>query len=926
MSVPVRDPQVGLRGRDRELAALERVLAQARSGSSAVLVLRGEAGIGKTALLDFAERRAAGFRTVGVAGIESEMELPFAGLHQLCAPLLGRLQRLPAPQRDALSVAFALQEGQAPNRFLVGLAVLGLLAGAAEDRPLVCLVDDAQWLDDGSRQVLAFAARRLMAEPVALIFALRDSHGDHELDGLPELIVGGLSEPDARALLTSAVRAPLDPLVRDRIVAEAHGNPMALLNLPRTPAELAGGFWLAGRRPLASRLENAFYQRFRSLPQDSRRLLLTAAAEPTGDASLLRRAIGLQEIPPDAAAPAETARLVELGTRVRFSHPLVRSAIYHRTSAPDHRAAHRALAEATDPGLDPDRRAWHRAHAASGPDESIALDLERSAGRAEARGGAAAQASFLQAAAELTPDPARRVTRALAAAQAHIDAGGADQARNLLAAAEAGPLDDLQRAQLERLRARLVFSQVRGSQAPRLLLDAAHRLAPLDAALARDTLLEAAGAAIYAGRLSEGPGQREVAEAARAGPPPPTPPRPVDVLLDSIVSRIIDGCPAGVHALRRAQHAVQQEHRPAAADADIRRLWLACRLTPEPLATELWDDDAWFELSTSAVTLAREAGALAVLPMALSYQACFQVHAGELDTAAALIDEATAISEAVGGVPMMYASLVLAAWRGRESEALDLIGTTVEEVRARGEGRSLALAEYATALLYNGLGRYDAALAAAMRACRYEDLGFFGWALAELIEAAARSGQPETAAAPLGMLTEHTRAGGTAWALGVGACSRALLSDDEAADALYQEAIEHLGHCRITVHLARARLLYGEWLRRRNRRQESRRQLGPAYEVFSCIRADGFAERARRELLATGETVRKRTAGALDELTSQESQIAGLARDGNTNAEIAAQLFISPRTVEWHLGNVFTKLGVSSRRHLRTVLSSPQQP
>ncbi|MEU9477885.1 AAA family ATPase [Streptomyces sp. NPDC048191] len=926
MSVPVTHPQVGLRGRDRERAVLEGVLAQARSGSSAVLVLRGEAGIGKTALLDHAGHTAVGFRTVGVTGVESEMELPFAGLHQLCAPLLGGLRRLPAPQHDALSVAFALREGKAPNRFLVGLAVLGLLAGAAEDRPLLCLVDDAQWLDEASRQVLAFAARRLMAEPVALIFAVRDAPGDHEPAGLPELVVEGLSEPDARALLASTLRAPLDPLVRDRIVAEAHGNPMALLHLPRVPAELAGGFWLASGRPLASCLENAFYQQFRSLPGDSRRLLLTAAADPTGDACLLRRAAALQGIPPDAAAPAEAAGLVEFGTSVRFHHPLVRSAVYHRTSAPDRRAAHRALTEATDPGLDPDRRAWHRAHAAASPDESVALDLERSAGRARSRGGVAAEASFLQGAAELTPDPARRAIRALAAAQAHIDAGGADQADNLLAVAEAGPLDDLQRARLERLRARLVFSQVRGSEAPRLLLDAAHRLAPLDAALARDTLLEAAGAAIYAGRLSEGPGQREVAEAVRAGPPPPTPPRTVDVLLDSVAGRIIDGYPAGIEALRRAQHAVRQEQKPAAAEADMRWLWLACRVTPEPLAPELWDDDAWYELGTGAVALAREAGALAVLPMALSYQACFQVHAGELDTAAALIDEATAISQAVGGVPMMYASLVLAAWRGRESRALDLISTTVEEVRARGEGRSLALAEYATALLYNGLGRYDDALSAALRACRFEDLGFYGWALTELIEAAVRSGRPETAVAPLATLTERTRAGGTPWALGVGACSQALMSDDRAADALYREAVEHLGRCRITVHLARARLLYGEWLRRRNRRQESRAQLGPAYELFNRSGAEAFAERARRELLATGETVRKRTVGVLDELTSQESQIARLAGDGNTNGEIAAQLFISPRTVEWHLGNVFAKLGVSSRRHLRTVLSSPRQP
>lgn len=926
MGVPAGAAQVALRGRGQELAALEGVLATARAGSSAVLVLRGEAGIGKTALLDYAADLAVGFRTVGVAGIESEMELPFAGLHQLCAPMLGRLHELPGPQRNALSVAFGLREGDAPNRFLVGLAVLSLLAGAPEDQPLACLVDDAQWLDDGSRQVLAFVARRLTAEPVALVFALREPDDSRELAGLPELMVEGLGEPDARALLASAVRVPLDPLVRDRIVAEAHGNPMALLQVTHAlaPAELAGGFGLPGRRSVASCIETAFHRQFRSLPQDSRRLLLTAAAEPTGDVDLLWRAADLQGIPADAAAPAEAAGLVEFGTRVRFRHSLVRSAVYRRTSAPDRRAAHRALAEATDPRLDSDRRAWHRAHAATRPDESVAVALERSADRAQGRGGAAAAASFLRRAAELTPDPAHRVTRALAAAQAEIDAGGADHAHNLLVSAEAGPLDDLQRAGLERLRARLAFSQLRGSDAPRLLLDAAHRLAPLDTALARDTLLEAVGAALFAGRLSAGPGQREVAEAARAGPPPSMPPRMVDILLDSMADLIIDGHAASVDALRRALHAVRQEQRSGSTDADRHWLWLAFRVTPEPLAAELWDDDAWHELATGAVGIAREAGALSVLPMVLTYQAYCHVHAGEFDTAAALIDEATAISEAAGGVPMMYTSLVLAAWRGQESQARGLIETTIEEVRARGEGRVLSLAEYATAVLHNGLGRYEDALAAATRACQYEDPGFFGWALAELIEAAARSGQPAAAASALEKLTERTHTSGTEWALGTEACSRALLSDGEAADALYRKGIEHLGRCRVAVQLFRARLLYGEWLRRQNRRQESRAQLRSAYEAFSRVGAGAFAERARRELLATGETVRKRTVGADAELTGQEAQIAGLARDGHTNSEIAAQLFISPRTVEWHLGNVFTKLGVSSRRHLRSVLSPPQ--
>jgi DNA-binding CsgD family transcriptional regulator len=919
MHVSPGDTRVGLLGRDRELAALDRVLATARAGSSAVLVLRGEAGIGKTALLDYAAGRAVGFRTVGVFGIEAEMELPFASLHQLCAPLLGGLQELPEPQRHALSVAFGLREGEAPDRFLLGLAVLGLLAAAARDRPLACLLDDAHWLDEGSLQVLGFVARRLMADSTALLFALREPCDDRALAGLPDMTVHGLGEPDARALLASAVRAPLDPLVRDRIIAEAHGNPMALLHLPRAPAELAGGFWLPGRRPLDSRIEDAFQQQCRSLPPDSARLVLTAAAEPTGDVSLLWRAAGLQQIPPHAAAPAEAAGLVELGARVRFHHPLVRSAVYRGASAPERRAVHRALADATDPRLDPDRRAWHRAHAAPRPDEGTADDLERSAGRARARGGAAAAAAFLGRAADLTPDPARRAPRTLAAAQAAIDAGGIDQARTLLAAAEAGPLDDLQRAQLERLRARLVFARLRDRDAPRLLLEAARRLAPLDAALARDTLLEAVGAALFAGRLSTGGGQREVADAVRAGPPPPSPPRMIDVLLDGMVSRLLDGYAAGVAPLRHALDVTRREQASGTTPADRHWLWLAFRVIPEPIAPELWDDEEWYEMAAGAVRIAREAGALAVLPMALTYEACAHVLAGEFGTAAAQIDEATQISEAVGGTPMMYTSLMLAAWRGREPQALELIESTAAEVRARGEGRSLGIAEYSKALLYNGAGRYDDALSAANRACAYEDLGFYGWALAELVEAAVRSGQPRTAAAALDQLSERTRASGTAWALGTEACSRALLSDGRAADSLYQEAIEHLGHCRIAVQLARARLLYGEWLRRQSRRRDSRDQLRCAFEAFSRFGADGFAERARKELLATGETARRRTVGTGTELTGQEAQIASLARDGHTNQEIAAQLFISPRTVEWHLGNVFAKLGVSSRRQLRSV-------
>lgn len=929
MGASAAGTRAGLRGRNRELARLDQALADARAGVSAVLVLRGEPGIGKTALLEYVAAHAAGFRTTGVMGVESEMSLPYASLHQLCAPLLGKLPLLPEPQREALSAALGLRQGPTPNRFLVGLAVLSLLTQAAEDQPLACLVDDAQCFDEESLQAIAFVARRLAAEHIAMIFTLRSPGGDGELTDLPGMTLGGLHDTDARALLASAVPVTLDPRICDRIVAEAHGNPMALLLLPRliSPADLAGGLWPTGRRPVAETIESAFHQRFQQLPPDSRRLLLTAAADPTADAGLLWRAAERQHIPTGAAAPAEAAGLVEFDTTVRFQHPLARSAIYQRAPAPDRRAAHQALAEATDPHADPDRKAWHHAQAAARPDEALAAALEDCAVRAQDRGGAAAAAAFLRRSTQLTPDPARRADRALAAAQAGIDSGGLSQAHDMLAAAARGPGDEARQARLDRLRARLAFTQRRGADAPRLLLDAARRLAPLDAALARDTLLEAFGAALYAGRLHTGPDQPEIARAARSAPPPPaTPPRSVDVLLDALTDLTLDGYPATTGRLRQAMHTVQREQRAATPGADQRWMWLACPVTPEPLAPELWDDEAWHELATGAVRLARDAGALGVLPMALSYEACYRIHAGDLATAASLSEEAAAISTAIGSEPMVYASLLLAAWQGRESRTLRLVDAARTEALTRGEGRALSVADYATAVLYNGLGRYDAALTTATRACQYEDLGLFGWALVELIEAATRSGQPEAAAAALDRLAERTQAAATPWALGIEARARALLGSGDEADDQYRQSIRHLSRCRITVDLARTRLLYGEWLRRRHRLAQSREQLRCAHETLSRIGADAFADRARTELLATGETVRKRDTSAISELTGQEAQIARLARDGRTNLEIAAHLFISPRTVEWHLSKVFAKLGITSRRQLRAAFSAAAPP
>jgi DNA-binding CsgD family transcriptional regulator len=915
-------PRRRLRGRRSECRALDRLVADTEAGRSRVLVLRGEAGVGKSALLEYLAGRAAGCQVVRATGVESEMELAFAGLHQLCAPMMGHLDRLPGPQRDALSVAFGLTTGRAPDRFLIGLAVLSLLADVAEEQPLACVVDDAQWLDQVSAQTLAFVARRLLAERVALVFAVREPALDPggPLPGLPELVVRGLRDGDARALLDSVIHGRLDDRVRDRIVAETRGNPLALLELPRglTAAELAGGFGRPDARPLASQIEQSFIRRIGSLPVATQRLLLAAAAEPVGDLALLRRVAERLAIGSDAVVAAEATGLIEFGARVRFRHPLVRSAAYRAADPAERQDVHRALAEETDPEADPDRRAWHRAHAAVEPDEAVADELERSADRARARGGVAAAAAFLKRATELTPDPADRGTRALAAAQATFEAGSSEAASELFAAAELGPLDELQRARLARLRAQVVFTRHRGRDAVPLLVDAADRLERLGDEQAREAYLESLGAAVFAGRLLGQNGLREVAEAARAAPPASRPPRLIDALLDGVVARFTEGYVAAAPVLGRALQAFRQNS--GRNEDDIMRwYWLAWLV-----AGDMWDDETWHELATRAVRLAREAGALSVLPLALTHRAAVHLHAGEFAAAAELVEECDAITEVTGHASMRYTKLSLIAWRGEAPAASVPFQSDVQDGIARGEGRAIGASDYLRAVLYNGLGRYQDALASGKRACEYDDLGVVGFALVELVEAGVRGGALEVAGAALRRLEERTDASGTDWAAGVMARSAALLSDGRAAESLYREAIARLERSRIAVHLARAHLVYGEWLRRENRRVDAREQLRTAHEMLQRFGASGFAERARRELQATGETVRKRTIEVRDGLTAQEAQIARLAGDGLTNPEIGAELFISPRTVEWHLRKVYTKLNVNSRNKLRTALSPAQ--
>ena len=906
----------GLRGRRPECKALDRLLATARKDRSGVVVVRGEAGVGKTALLEYLAERADGFRIARAVGIESEMELAYAGLHQLCAPLLDGLEDLPAPQRDALSTAFGISAGDPPDRFLVGLAALSLVSEAAEEKPLLCIVDDAQWLDRVSAQTLAFVGRRLLAERIVLAFGLREPCDERELAGLPDLLITGLGDDDARALLDSVISGPVDQPVRNRIVAETRGNPLALLELPRglSPAELAFGFGLTDTMPLAGRIEEGFVRRLEPLPVQTRRLLLAAAAEPGGDEVLLWRAAARLGIGQEAAAAAEGTGLIEFGARVRFRHPLVRSAAYRSASMLDRQDVHRVLAEVTDPDLDPDRRAWHRAHAAIGPDEEVAAELERSADRAQARGGMAASAAFLEEAVRLTLDPAHRSERALAAAQAKYDAGSPEAALTLIAMAEAGPRDELRSARVDLLRAQIVFATRRGSDAPPLLLRAGIQLEPLDIGLARETYLEALTAAVIVGRLSRGADMVEVAKAALAAPAGSAPPRASDLLLDGLALLVTDGRATATPILKKAVSAFRDDESLSTREL-LRWLWLAGRV-----AQDLWDDESWEVLCTRHVRLARQTGALAVLPIALRSRIFQHGLWGEVDEGAALTGEAEAVSAAIGTQLAAYGTVALAALQGREAETAELAEDTLDDVESRGEGMGVGISHFTSAMLYNGLGRYSEALDEAEQACGYEDLGVISWALTELIEAAARCGRDEVATVALERLSLTAQAGGTDWALGVEARSRALVSGAGAADALYREAISRLGHTRVRVELARSHLVYGEWLRRERRRVEAREQLRTAYEMLSEMGVGAFAERARRELAATGETARKRTDETRDALTAQEAQIARLARDGLSNPEIGAELFISPRTVKYHLRKVFTKLDINSRHELLTAL------
>ena len=900
-------------GRRAECERLDRLLTEAFAGQSGVLVLRGEAGIGKTALLDHLIDRAAGSRILRSGGVESEMELAYSGLHQLCGSLLDRLDELPIPQRDALATVFGLGQGPAPDRFLVGLATLTLFAQAAEEQPLVCVVDDAQWLDQASAQTLGFVGRRLLADRVALVCASRRGIGDSVLAGLPELSVEELGDGDALALLLDGVQGPLDAAVCQRIVAESHGNPLALLEFPRSwgVTELAGGFGLPDSLPVSGKIEEAYARRLELLPADTKLLVLAAAAEPVGDPALLQRAITSLGVDMAAAEPAIDAGLVTVRARVEFAHPLARSAAYRSAAQGDRHQVHRALAEATDPDTDPDRLAWHHASATTGPDEDVALELERSADRAQARGGVAAAAAFLQRSVELTPDPAKRADRALAAAQASFRAGAWDALPQLLGIAEAFPLDGFQRARVELLRGNAAFASGDAAQAAALLVVAAPALESFDMNLAREAYITAWGAAFTAAGVDGEAGTLlEICDAVKGLPRSDGGARALDLLLEGLARLTSEGHAAAAPLMKEAV--------PALLTISLEEVfhwgWVA-----SGASNAIWDLAGFLELSERQATLVREAGALALLPLYLGQLIQARAWHGDLAGARSLLAEMEDVAAATGTWIAPWGPLRLRALQGREPDASRAIASELD--RAGGVGPSLPPANWAAAVLYNGLGRYeDASSAAKQVADNTLDPWHSIWALPELIEAAARTGDYELARDAVERLATTTQPAGTDAGLGLEARSRALVSDGNTAEGLHREAIERLGRCRVRTELARAHLVYGEWLRREGRRVDAREQLRTAHEMFDAIGMEAFAERARGELSATGEKVRKRSPDTREELTPQEDRIAQLARDGLTNPEIGTQLYISARTVEWHLRKVFTKLGITSRRQLRTAI------
>ncbi|WP_134104332.1 helix-turn-helix transcriptional regulator [Kribbella pratensis] len=919
---PPSEPQFDvprLYGRAVECARMDQLLQDASTGRAAALRVLGERGIGKSSLLDHVARRADGYRVLRARGVADERDLPYAGLQLLCAPLLEELERLEPAQQAALSTAIGLSGGEPPDRLLVSVAALNLLTGAAEHQPVCCLVDDAHWLDTASLLVLAFVVRRAERSPLLVVFGECERQDVPELDGLPEMRLEALPWSDAHSVLLAGAPGKIDAAVTERILLEARGNPRALLEAVdgTTAAELAGGYAIPAPRPDSRHRDHDCVRRARRLPADARQLLLTVAAEPTGDPAVASRAAAWLGVDAHAAELLEAESLLTFGPRVVFGCATLRAAVYAGATPPEIRLAHRAVAEAIISGPDLDRRAWHLALSTGGLDDRIAADLERSAAAAQARGGIAARAAFLERAALVTADPAARARRALTAAGAQHAAGSLDAAQHLLSIAASGPPDPAREAYIGFQRARIEFATRRDDAAPQLLLAAARRLRAYSPGLARRAHLEALAAVMLSCRGPAAPGVRDVARAARATTAEGSA-DPIDLLISALAARVLDGPGAAADALRRALTTFGADSLDSSARGWS---WLAGWA-----AADGWNEDAWAALTAPDRHERRNgngAGHEGSPPgHPLTGAALLDVFRGRFQAAQDAIPRGGAHALGTGSALPNPASLLLTAWQGNQDVLRSELPAVCKQARQRGDSLTLTVAQLAEAVLHNGAGHYEQALAAAREAVEADQLALSGWACIEFIEAATRCGQRDDAAAALARLGDHADAAATQWALGVRATAQALLSDVPVAEQLYQEAIDRLSKTGIRLHLARAQLLYGEWLRRQNRRVDARVSLRAAHQTFAAIGAEGFAVRAHAELLATGERVGRRSLEPGRQLTTQESRIGYLARDGLSNSEIGARLFLSPRTVEYHLHKVFAKLGITSRTELHLVLQT----
>ena len=900
-------------GRSAETAAIDRLVADARAGRSGVLVVRGEAGVGKSALLEQAQAAADGLTVLQGVGVEFESELAYAALHQILRPAFDRIPRLPEPQAMALRAAFALSNETVSERFRVSLGVLGLLSELAEEQPVLCLVDDAQWLDEASADALIFAARRFVAEPLVLLFAAREgTERSFRAPGLPELWLAPLSPPDSRTLLAARAGVPLAPEVVDWVVDSANGNPLALVELPESFSALQ----LSGHEPLTAAslpttsVEQTYLARVARLPAPTQALLLVAAAEDTGDRATIARAAVELELDIAALAPAEEAGLVRVGPeRVEFRHPLVRSAVYRGATFTARERMHRVLAEALTDGADADRRAWHRAAATVGTDDEVADELERSADRAAARSGNAAAAAALERAADLSSDRTSRGRRLVAAGTAAWRAGRPERAATLLDGAAPVVSDPLLQAELDHVRGVIQLRCGVLLEACTTLMDGAARVAPYDPRKALEMLFDGGEAAGNAGdfaRMAE-LGQR-VAALPRS-----------DDEADAFVADLL----VGVGSLwegKTADEAPLVRDVIARADEFHEPRWLVWAAVGAASAGE---EAREAELLRRAATLARASGAVDTLTLVLVAVAL----AGFLATRVSVIPEATeGLRLAKDGGLRNSASVYVAvlAWfaavRGQDGECRTYVAEATEHAQATGMSLANAIAEWALAFLDLSGGRPEETIKR-LEALRTAPPGSGNPYIAlastpDLVEACVRTGRSESARTAFAILEGFARPGAPTWALALAARCRGLLAQNDEAEQEFAEALRLHSQSNRVFDRARTELLLGEHLRRERRRLEARDHLRSAADGFEALGAEPWAERARAELRATGETVRKRDPSTVDELTPQELQIARLVAEGGSNKEIAGQLFLSPRTVEYHLRKVFAKLGITSRAEL----------